>query len=161
MFRQKKEKFESLGTISQFMNREHEKKAQEKRESRRANKFAAATTASIPFMALAPKAFAAELPSTVVTAATYSPDAITTAGGAVIGKAALSTIMHMLDPVISLLIVVSFPVASAMILFKLFMGFFIDQGQVWEGIGRISLVYILIQMFPVFSGILKTMGGVV
>lgn len=180
MFKREK-KIESLGTISAFMNKEHHKKAEAKKNYNRANKFALGSV-FVPLAAVAPgllvsaKSAMAASPETVLngtaqtslkcmdyvaSATVNSSNAIPVNVGDVVGEKLLSSMAHLFDPLIDLIIGISFPVASVLILFKLFMGFFQDQGQVWEGVGKVAIVYILIQLFPVFSGILKTMGNMV
>jgi hypothetical protein len=145
--------------FSEFVNGEYKKKGKEKKEQRRANKAVVASVVSIPLMVITPKFVAASSCAAVPVMTTTQ--AVPVGAGAVVGKELIAGLAHIFDPLIQLLIGVSFPVASALILFKLFMGFFVDQGQVWEGIGKVALVYILIQMFPVFSGILKQLGTLV
>ncbi|MBD7966263.1 hypothetical protein [Fictibacillus norfolkensis] len=158
--------------FSEFMSGEYNRKGNDKKERRKANKVSIALTSSIPLFALAPKAFAAS-PETVLDGsaqtslkcmdyvASANIQAVPVNVGDVVGEKLLSSMAHLFDPLIDLIIGISFPVASVLILFKLFMGFFQDQGQVWEGVGKVAIVYILIQLFPVFSGILKTMGNMV
>jgi hypothetical protein len=129
--------------FSDFMSGEYKNP----KTSKKPNLKAIATGTMLPLI-LTPKAFAAE-----------SVQAIPTAG--IADKAAgeiIAAMAHLFDPIIDLVVTISFPVASAMIVFKLFMGFFRDQGEVWEGIGKVSLVYILIQMSPIFINILKQLG---
>jgi CxxC motif-containing protein len=178
MFKREK-KIESLGTISAFMNKEHHKKEKVKQDYNRANKFAIGSV-FVPLAAVTPgllvsaKSALAASPETVLNTgaeqismkcmdyvAAANIQSVPVNVGDVVGEKMIAGLAHLFDPLIDLLIGVSFPVASALILFKLFMGFFQDQGQVWEGVGRVALVYILIQMFPVFSGILKQLGGLV
>jgi hypothetical protein len=179
MFKREK-KIESLGTISSFMQREHHKKAEAKREYNRANKFAA-SGALLPLGVAIPSVFAsakstfAASPEVVlnatdqsmrcmdyVAAATATSNAaVPVIGGAAIGKAAMTSIMAIFDPIISLLLQISFPTACLLILFKLFMGFFRDQGETWEGIGKISLCYLMIQAFPLFKQILLEAGNLI
>jgi hypothetical protein len=158
--------------FSEFMNGEYNRKGKEKRERRKANKAAVAMTSVIPLLAITPRVFASSPESILVNGtqtsmkcmdyvAAANIQAIPVNVGDVVGEKFLASLAHIFDPLIDLLIGVSFPIASVLILFKLFMGFFVDQGQVWEGVGKIAIVYILIQLFPVFSGILKTMGQMV
>jgi hypothetical protein len=137
--------------FSEFMSGEYNGKVKGKKERRKADKAALASASLIPVVAFTPKVLAASAPVAMTAAA---PVAITTTG-------AMDNLAHIFDPLIDLVVGISFPVASAMILFKLFMGFFVGQDQVWEGVGKISLVYVLIQMFPVFSEILHNLGKMV
>jgi hypothetical protein len=176
MFKREK-KIESLGTISSFMNRDHHKKAESKREYNKANKFALGSV-FVPLATVTPgllvsaKSAMAASPETVLDGTAQTSlkcmdyvAAATTQSNAVpvniVGDQLLSGLAHLFDPLIDLIVGISFPVASALIAFKLFMGFFVEQGEVWEGVGRISIVYVLIQMLPVFTGILKQMGSMV
>lgn len=156
--------------FSDFMNGEYNVKGKSKKERRNPNKLSIALTSSIPLLALTPKAFAAESVNQCgQVLAVSSPGAVpvnilqdgAAKAGEIAGEKLIAGLAHIFDPLIDLLVGVSFPVASALILFKLFMGFFQDQGQVWEGIGRVTIVYVLIQMFPIFSGILKQLGNLV
>jgi hypothetical protein len=147
-------------SIKEFMNKEHQYKDKKKKERKRANKAVLASASVIPLMAFTPATVASAAASCTPAVSVMSQQAVPAVGGAV-GKELIAGLAHIFDPLIQLLIGVSFPVASALILFKLFMGFFVDQAQVWEGIGKVALVYILIQMFPVFSAILKQLGTLV
>jgi hypothetical protein len=87
-----------------------------------------------------------------------TPEAIPVVGMESVGKEIIDIVATMFDPLIDLLVAISFPVASVMILWKVFMGFFRDSDQVWEGVGKVATFYILIQMSPIFMKILKQLG---
>jgi hypothetical protein len=155
--------------FSEFISGEYKQKGKGK-EKGKTSKATLAAASFIPLFALTPKAFAAEsLNQCGQVLAVSSPAAIpvnvitdgAAKAGEAVGKELIAGLAHLFDPLIDLLVGISFPVASALILFKLFMGFFQDQGQVWEGIGKVTIVYVLIQMFPIFSGILKQLGTLV
>ncbi|MDN4073637.1 hypothetical protein [Fictibacillus terranigra] len=100
------------------------------------------------------KSFAAEPCTAVTTTAQAIPVGVTDkAMGEVIGAMA-----HLFDPIIDLMIAISFPVAGAIIVWKIFMGFFKDNADVWEGVGKTALIYCLIQMSPIFLKVLKSLG---
>jgi hypothetical protein len=157
MFRQKK--IERVGTVSEFMQRK--RGFQEPKKKNFINYKAVASGTLVPLI-FAPKAFAAEsINGCGNVLAVSSPTATSVPVNAVTDKVmgdVISAFAHLFDPIIDLMIAISFPVASAMIVFKLFMMFFKDQAEVWEGIGKISLVYVLIQMSPIFIKILKSLG---
>lgn len=77
--------------------------------------------------------------------------------GAAAGKEIIKAMSQLFDPIIDIIIGLSFPVACVMILWKLFISFFKDN-DCWEGVGKICITYCIIQMFPIFVKILKTMG---
>lgn len=80
--------------------------------------------------------------------------------GAISG-AALSTLIHALDPVIDLIVAVSFPVCSLVIIGSFFFLAFGNEEKCWSGVMRGSLAYILIQMSPVFLNVLEQVGKAV
>jgi hypothetical protein len=47
-----------------------------------------------------------------------------------------------------------------MIVRKIFIGYLKDKGEIWEGIGKMFLVYVLVQISPIFIKILKGLGSV-
>jgi hypothetical protein len=157
MFRQKKIK--TVGSISEFMRGAHH----QEQPNMDFSKFKAAAVGSMIPLVLSSKAFAAESVSSCgqTLAVTAAPQAIPASGVAdkAMGEV-IAAFAHLFDPIIDLMIAISFPVASAMIVWKIFMGFFKDQGEIWEGIGKISLVYVLVQMSPIFIKILKGLGSV-
>ncbi|WP_416729184.1 hypothetical protein [Fictibacillus sp. JL2B1089] len=146
--------------FNEFMSGEYNVKGKSKKGRRKPNKLSIALTSSIPLLALTPKAFAAESVNQcgqvlAVSAPTAVPvNAVT---DKVMGDV-IAAFAHLFDPLIDLMIAISFPVASAMIVWKIFCGFFKDHGEIWEGIGKISLVYLLVQMSPIFIKILKSLG---
>lgn len=156
MFRQKKIK--SVGSISDFMNGTHNQE-QAKMDFL---KFKAAAVGSMFPLVLSSKAFAAEPVSSCgqTLTVTAAPQAIPAGVADKAMGEVIAAFAHLFDPIIDLLIAISFPVASAMIVWKIFMGFFKDQGEIWEGIGKISLVYVLVQMSPIFIKMLKGLGSI-
>jgi hypothetical protein len=156
MFRQKK--IESLGTIGDFMKGKHH--MQEPKKMVDFKKYKAVAAGSMIPLVLSSKAFAAESANQcgqVLAVAAPVAVPVNAVTDKVMGDV-IAAFAHLFDPLIDLMIAISFPVASAMIVFKLFMMFFKDQAEVWEGIGKIGLVYVLIQMSPIFIKILKSLG---
>lgn len=156
MFKQKK--IESVGTISDFMQRKYE--VQEPKITHYSKYKAVATGTLVPLI-FAPKAFAAESVNQCGQVLAVSSSATAVPVNAVTDKVmgdVISAFAHLFDPLIDLMIAISFPVASAMIVWKIFCGFFKDQGEIWEGIGKVSIVYLLVQMSPIFIKILKSLG---
>lgn len=157
MFRQKK--IERVGTISEFMQRN---KDIQKPKMKNYSKYKAVATGTLVPLIFAPKAFAAESISQCGQVLAVSSSAATAVPvNAVTDKVMGDVIVafaHLFDPLIDLMIAISFPVASAMIVWKIFCGFFKDQGEIWEGIGKVSIVYLLVQMSPIFIKILKSLG---
>lgn len=83
------------------------------------------------------------------------------AGGAVssyIGEATLNTLAHALDPVSEILIALSFPIASVLVLANCFYFMFGQPDKAWSRIQGVGLGYCLIRMLPLFLEILKSVG---
>ncbi|MFC0188253.1 hypothetical protein ACFFJY_08155 [Fictibacillus aquaticus] len=144
-----------------------------KQENKKATtKFKAAAAGSLIPLAFAPKAFAAEPVSQcseiISVASQPIPAGFITDGmqkgahevGKAVGGEMLAAIGTLFDPLISILISISFPVASAMILWKIFMSYFRDSGDTWEGVGKIAMTHLLIQMSPIFFKILKQLSSI-
>jgi hypothetical protein len=146
-------------SFNDFMSGDY-KKTKKPKNQKKLQRKAFVTGSLIPLALASPKVFASEsINQCGKVLAVSAPQAIP--ANAITDKAMgelISAMASLFDPIIDLVVTVSFPVASAMIVFKLFMGFFRDQGEVWEGIGKISLVYVLIQMSPIFIKILKQLG---
>jgi hypothetical protein len=76
-------------------------------------------------------------------------------------ETALKSVAHMLDPVIDILVAISFPVASVYIVSSLFLFMFNNAEKAWSNIQRASLSYVLIQLSPMILAILKEIGNAV
>ncbi|MGM0804681.1 MAG: hypothetical protein ACQET8_08045 [Bacillota bacterium] len=156
MIRQKK--IERVGTITEFMQ---SKQDIQKPNMKDYSKYKAVATGTLVPLIFAPKAFAAESVNQCGQVLAVSSSATAMPVNAVTDKVmgdVISAFAHLFDPLIDLMIAISFPVASAMIVWKIFCGFFKDQGEIWEGIGKVSIVYLLVQMSPIFIKILKSLG---
>jgi hypothetical protein len=156
MFRHKKIK--RIGTISEFMQRKQDIQEPKIKDY---SKFKAVATGTLVPLIFAPKAFAAEPINQCGQILELSSSSTAVPVNAVTDKVmgdVISAFAHLFDPLIDLMIAISFPVASAMIVWKIFCGFFKDQGEIWEGIGKVSIVYLLVQMSPIFIKILKSLG---
>jgi len=121
------------------------------------NKLASATVISEPVhvMANVPE------PSTVTE--TLTPLLVNTiphTQGA-LADASLSAIATILDPIIQLLVAVSFPIASVIVICAFFLIMIGNQERAFDMIMKAGLGYILIQLSPMLLGILKTVGELV
>jgi hypothetical protein len=157
MFRQQN-RIERVGTISDFMQRNQD--IQKPKVNEKSKYIAVATGTLVPLI-FAQKAFAAESINQCGQVLAVSSSATAVPVNAVTDKVmgdVISAFAHLFDPLIDLMIAISFPVASAIIVWKIFCGFFKDQGEIWEGIGKVSIVYLLVQMSPIFIKILKSLG---
>lgn len=77
------------------------------------------------------------------------------------GEQTLSALAHVLDPVVDILVALSLPVASVVIVGACFLFMFGNSERAWTSIQNASLGYILIQVFPLILNVLKQVGNAV
>lgn len=73
----------------------------------------------------------------------------------------LDVIAHALDPVVELLVAISLPIASVIMIGACFFFMFGNSEKAWSLIMNSGLGYILIQLSPLFLKILKEIGNAV
>jgi len=78
-----------------------------------------------------------------------------------LADASLSAIATILDPIIQLLVAVSFPIASVIVICAFFLIMIGNQERAFDMIMKAGLGYILIQLSPMLLGILRTVGELV
>ncbi|PEZ47049.1 hypothetical protein CN367_11830 [Priestia megaterium] len=95
----------------------------------------------------------------VATSAPVMPEAVPVNATEWASGKSLEMIAHALDPVIQVLVALSFPVASVIIVGGCFWFMFGNSEKAWKTIQNASLGYVLIQMSPLILNILKQIGG--
>ena len=73
----------------------------------------------------------------------------------------LEAIANVMDPLIQILVAVSFPVASVIMVGACFFFMFGNSEKAWSMIMSAGLGYVLIQMSPLFLNMLRTVGSAV
>lgn len=149
-------------SFQDFMSGDYKVKEKDKRKKRIAKTTKLASAALLPLatggaigtLGFAVKAFAmvntSPVPMTVeVTAKEW------------MGEQALSTLAHALDPVVDILVALSFPIASVVIVGSCFLFMFGNSEKAWTGIQNAGLGYVLIQISPVILEVLKQVGNAV
>jgi hypothetical protein len=104
------------------------------------------------------KAFASEPTSLVATTA---PIAVEASAKEWMGEQTLSALAHVLDPVIDILVALSFPIASVVIVGACFFFMFGNSEKAWSMIQNAGLGYVLIQVSPLILAVLKNVGEAV
>ncbi|OHX43441.1 hypothetical protein [Cytobacillus oceanisediminis] len=132
-------------SIREFMAGDY-KKEKKKKYSSIARKVG--TSIAIP-MILAKPTFAA------------TPEAIPATAKEWMGEQTLSTLAHVLDPVVDILVALSFPVASVIIVGACFLFMFSNAEKAWTMIQNAGLGYVLIQVSPLILNVLKQVGNAV
>lgn len=77
------------------------------------------------------------------------------------GEQTLSTLAHVLDPVVDILVALSFPIASVIIVGACFYFMFNNAEKAWSMIQSAGLGYVLIQVSPLILNVLKQVGNAV
>lgn len=79
----------------------------------------------------------------------------------VIGEASLNMLANVLDPLIQLLVAISFPIASVIMVGGCFFFMIGRSERAWDVIFNAGLGYVLVQMSPLFLNILREVGKAV
>ncbi|PAD67041.1 hypothetical protein CHH83_20970 [Bacillus sp. 7586-K] len=140
-------------TISEFMSGGY--KVKKKRDRKQIK---AAGTSLVPF-ALFPLITHAQTPSSMPVVA--QPEAIPVGASEWLGDKALETLAHALDPLVDLMIALSFPVASVIIVGGCFFFMLGKSERAWSTIQNAGLGYVLIQIMPLLLNVLKEVGGAI
>ncbi|WP_214480954.1 hypothetical protein [Bacillus sp. SM2101] len=90
-----------------------------------------------------------------------SHEAVTVGAKEWMSEQTLSAIAHLLDPVVDILVALSFPVASVVIVGACFLFMFGKAERAWTMIQNAGLGYILIQVSPLILNVLKQVGEAV
>lgn len=87
-----------------------------------------------------------------------SPDLIPTG---FVADASLNMLANILDPLIQIMVAISFPIASVIMLGGAFFFMLGNSEKAWQTIFNAGLGYVIIQMSPLFLEILRSLGKAV
>lgn len=79
----------------------------------------------------------------------------------VIADTSLEMLATILDPLVQIMVAISFPIASVIMVGSCFFFMFGDSDKAWSGIMKAGLGYVIIQMSPLFLQILRQVGEAV
>jgi hypothetical protein len=159
----------TVGSISDFVSGEYKTKEKERKQAiaKKSAKVAAAVLmplatggAIIPFGLMLPlgsEVFA----STGNSISAMAPVAVEVTAKEWMGEQTLSALAHVLDPVVVVLVALSFPIASVIIVGACFMFMFSNAEKAWSMIQNAGLGYVLIQVSPLILNVLKQVGNAV
>jgi hypothetical protein len=133
-------------SIEEFMNKPCKRKQQSINRKKVISKVA--TSITVPLI-MAKPAFAATTESVPATAKEW------------MGEQTLSALAHALDPVVDILVALSFPVASVIIVGACFFFMLGNSEKAWSTIQNAGLGYVLIQVSPLILNVLKQVGNAV
>jgi nitrate reductase NapE component len=149
--------------FNDFISGDYKVKEKEKKKRRMANTTKLATAALLPLatfgavgtLGFTMKAFA------MTASVPVAPIAVEVTAKEWAGEQLLSTLAHALDPVVDILVALSFPIASVVIVGSCFLFMFGNSERAWSGIQNAGLGYVLIQVSPLILDVLKQVGNAV
>lgn len=121
------------------------------------HRFSASNSSAMPVSApivSEPINVLADAPVTIATGYVPQPTGL-------IADTSLEMLASVLDPLIQIMVAISFPIASVIMVASCFYFMIGNNERAWDGIFKSALGYILIQLSPLFLGILKEVGKAV
>lgn len=76
----------------------------------------------------------------------------------IVTDTSLEMLANVLDPLLQLMVAVSFPIASVIMVGACFYFMFGNSEKAWDMIGKAALGYVIIQLSPLFLEILRKVG---
>jgi hypothetical protein len=148
-------KIKTVGTIREFTSGEYKVKERQSRQKRAHKALAVTSSIAIPLAVGSPLG----LIMGTTRAFAETPQAVPVNATEWAGEKSLEMVAHALDPIVDVLVALSFPVASVVIVGGCFWFMFGNSERAWRTIQNASLGYVLIQMSPLILNVLKNIGG--
>ena len=154
----------------EYKVKEKKRKEARKKQSKKVLEGAARLSAGISLPLLLPAVVGAPIGIGVILGATkvfasssvpVAPIAVEVTAKEWMGEQTLSMLGHVLDPVVDVLVALSFPVASVVIVGACFFFIFGNAEKAWSMIQNAGLGYVLIQVSPLILNVLKQVGNAV
>ncbi|MEH7482604.1 hypothetical protein V7157_16415 [Neobacillus drentensis] len=153
--------------FGEFMSGEYKVKDKQRKQRIIKNTTKIASAAILPILTcgavgtlgFAVRAFAATTSSNAIPV--IAPVAVEAGAKAWMGEQALSTLAHVLDPLVDIMVALSFPIASVIIVGSCFQFMFDRADKGWQMIQNAGLGYVLIQVSPLILDVLKQVGNAV
>lgn len=120
------------------------------KRTKKSNALKVASSITVPLALTAPSVSFAQ-----------GPEAIPAGAKEWMGEATLSALAHVLDPLVDVLVALSFPVASVIIVGSCFFFMLGNSEKAWSSIQNAGLGYVLIQVSPLILQVLKQVGNAV
>ena len=148
--------------FNEFMTGEYKTKEKKKRQKKVRIVAKLATTATLPIItggtvgtlgliSLTKTAFASAATPTIV-------EVVPATAKEYVGENTLSMLAHVLDPLVDIMVALSFPIASVVIVGACFFFMFGKAEKAWTMIQNAGLGYVLIQVSPLIMDVLKKVG---
>jgi nitrate reductase NapE component len=148
--------------FNEFMSGEYKAKEKKSRKKKLNTAARLATSAAVPlisggtigtlgFISLTRTALASSQTPVIV-------DAVPATAKEYVGETTLSALAHVLDPLVDIMVALSFPIASVVIVGACFFFMFGNAEKAWGMIQNAGLGYVLIQVSPLIMEVLKKVG---
>lgn len=150
--------------FNEFMSGEYKVKEKEKKQKRISKATKLAIAAILPLAtcgAVGTLGFAMTAIAATNAVPVSAPVVVTVSAKEWMSAQTLSTLAHVLDPLVDIMVALSFPIASVIIVGSCFFFMFGKSEKAWEGIMKAGLGYILIQVSPLILDVLKQVGTAV
>ncbi|WP_419955957.1 hypothetical protein ACN6MT_11450 [Neobacillus niacini] len=152
--------------FGEFMNGEYKEKEKEKKQRiiRKTTKIASAAILPLATMgAVGTLGFAMTTLAATTNAVPVSvaPTAVEATAKEWMSAQSLEMLAHVLDPICDILVALSFPIASVIIVGSCFQFMFDRADKGWTMIQNAGLGYVLIQVSPLILNVLKQVGNAV
>lgn len=145
--------------FSEFMSGEYKMKEKAKKERIVKNSIKVASAAIIPVITGGTVGVVGLAMATgSVFASGTGTQAISVSASQAVGETATRTLAHALDPLVDILVAISLPVASVVMVGGCFFFMFGNSEKAWTMIQNAGLGYVLIQLSPLFIDILEKVG---
>ena len=99
-----------------------------------------------------------QIPSMPVSTTLHQMPPVIAEPAGVIADTSLEMLANVLDPLLQLMVAVSFPIASVIMVGACFFFMFNNSEKAWDMIGKAALGYVIIQLSPLFLEILRKVG---
>lgn len=153
--------------FNEFMSGEYKVKENERKQKRNKKLMSLGMAAVLPIATCGTLGLAG-LAIRTVSLPFYSPSVPAMAPVVVevgakewVSQQTLSTLAHVLDPLVDIMVALSFPIASVIIVASCFFFMFDKSEKAWSMIMKAGLGYVLIQVSPLILSVLKQVGNAV
>lgn len=148
--------------FNEFMSGDYKVKEKKKKQRRWNTATKLATSAALP---LVTGGMVGTIGMVAVAKSTFAQstavEAVPVTAKEWMGEQTLSALAHVLDPVVDILVALSLPVASVVIVGACFFFMFGNAEKAWGMIQNAGLGYVLIQVSPLILNVLQQVGNAV
>lgn len=148
----------------EFMNGEYKAKEKARKEKRNKKIIKLGTAAILPLATcgtIGSLSFAMTALSMNIAIPVTAPVTVTVGAKEWMSAQTLSVLSHVLDPLVDIMVALSFPIASVIIVGSCFFFMFDKAEKAWSMIMKAGLGYVLIQVSPLILAVLKQVGNAV